>query len=121
MAAISASLITTSLKYSVQRERPFVTYNDIQKRDVGGSPSFPSGHTSSAFALATSLSLHWRKWYVVVPSYIWATGVGYGRMYQGVHYPTDVLAGAIIGSGMAYLSYKFQQRLTKNKVRYFGK
>jgi undecaprenyl-diphosphatase len=41
---------------------------------------------------------------VVVPAYAWAAGVGYSRMYLGQHYPTDVLAGAAIGIGSAYLS-----------------
>jgi len=102
---LSASAITTSLKYSIDRTRPFVTYPDIVKRSTGGSPSFPSGHTSSAFALATSVSLQYPKWYVVAPAYIWASSVGYSRMYQGVHYPSDVLVGAIIGTGTSWLCH----------------
>lgn len=101
-----AAGITTGLKYSVKRERPFVTYPVIDKVMNAGSPSFPSGHTSDAFATATSLSLAFPKWYIIVPSFVWAGSVGYSRMDLGVHYPSDVLAGAAIGAGTSYLCFK---------------
>jgi membrane-associated phospholipid phosphatase len=104
-SAAIASGITIILKYSVNRDRPYVTYPDITKKSYAGSPSFPSGHTSSAFSTATSLSLAYPKWYIIVPSFTWAGTVGYSRMHLGVHYPSDVLAGAIIGAGSAWLSY----------------
>ncbi|MES2285043.1 MAG: phosphatase PAP2 family protein [Bacteroidota bacterium] len=103
---VIAAGITTGLKYAVKRERPFVTYPAIDKAMNAGSPSFPSGHTSDAFATATSLSLAFPKWYVITPSFVWACSVGYSRMDLGVHYPSDVLAGAVIGAGTSYLCYK---------------
>jgi membrane-associated phospholipid phosphatase len=117
---ISASLllaagISTGLKYAVNRPRPFVTYPFIDKATSAGSPSFPSGHTSDAFATATAISLAYQKWYVVAPSYLWACSVGYSRMHLGVHYPSDVLAGAIIGSGTSFLCYKANRWLHKHK------
>jgi membrane-associated phospholipid phosphatase len=108
---ILASGISTVLKYSVNRERPFDRYSFIDKQAAGGSPSFPSGHTSSAFALATSLSLNFPKWYIAVPAFTWASSVGYSRMHLGVHYPSDVLIGAMIGSGSAWLSWKLNKKL----------
>jgi membrane-associated phospholipid phosphatase len=114
LAAIALSGgITLILKYSINRDRPFVTYPDITKKSAAGSPSFPSGHTSGAFATATSVSLAYPKWYVIAPSFAWAGTVGYSRMHLGVHYPSDVLAGALIGSGCAYLTYKVNQKLMK--------
>jgi membrane-associated phospholipid phosphatase len=107
--------ISLALKYTINRERPFVTYPDIIQKSKAGSPSFPSGHTSGAFATATSLSLAYPKWYIIVPSYTWAGTVGYSRMHLGVHYPSDVLAGALIGSGCAYLTFKVNQKLLKKK------
>jgi membrane-associated phospholipid phosphatase len=107
--------ITVLLKYSIDRDRPFVTYPDIIQKSKAGSPSFPSGHTSSAFATATSVSLAYPKWYIIVPSYTWAGTVGYSRMHLGVHYPSDVLAGALIGSGCAYLTFKINQKLINKK------
>jgi membrane-associated phospholipid phosphatase len=49
------------------------------------------------------------KWYVIVPSYSWAVAVGYSRMHMGMHYPSDVLMGAIIGTASSFLSFKVQK------------
>jgi membrane-associated phospholipid phosphatase len=103
--------ITAILKYSVNRDRPFITYTDIAGKSGAGSPSFPSGHTSSAFATATSLTLTWPKWYVIIPSFTWAGAVGYSRMHLGVHYPSDVLAGAALGAGSAWITHAVNKRL----------
>jgi membrane-associated phospholipid phosphatase len=108
-----------ALKYTINRDRPFVTYSDITKKISAGGPSFPSGHTSNAFATATSLSLAYPKWYVIVPSFAWAGTVGYSRMHLGVHYPSDVLAGAVVGAGSAYLTFKINQKL--NQKQYLRK
>lgn len=102
----TSAVICFGLKYVVNRPRPFVTYSDIVQRDFNVGPySFPSGHTSIAFSLATSASLCFPKWYVIAPAYLWAGTVAYSRMRLGVHYPTDVLAGALIGAGSAVASY----------------
>ena len=101
---IISTIISSGIKFAVNRDRPFETYPEIIKLTSGGSPSFPSGHTSMAFSTATSLSLMFPKWYVIAPAYIWAGAVGYSRMHLGVHYPSDVLIGAIIGGGSAVLS-----------------
>jgi membrane-associated phospholipid phosphatase len=117
-ASIINEGVTSVLKYSINRKRPFETYPDIAKKAKAGSPSFPSGHTSSAFATATSLSLAYPEWYVIVPSFAYAGAVAYSRMDLGVHYPSDVAAGAIIGAGCAYLSYKVNKALlNKHKIK----
>jgi len=114
----SSSLVcagaTNLLKYSMGRDRPFDTYPDIIQKYHVDSPSFPSGHTSSAFATATSLSLAYSKWYVTVPAYGWAATVGYSRMHLGVHYPSDVFAGAVIGAGSAWLTHIINKKLLNN-------
>lgn len=118
VTAVASALnagITNALKYSINRDRPFVTYPEITKKSKAGSPSFPSGHASSAFATATSVSLSYPKWYIIVPSYLYAGTVAYSRMDLGVHYPSDVLAGAVIGSGCAYLTWKVNQKLLIKK------
>jgi undecaprenyl-diphosphatase len=104
--------ITQAMKYSINRQRPYDTYPTIiNPYTIENDASFPSGHTSTAFALATSMSIQYKKWYVVVPAFAWACSVGYSRMYLGEHYPTDVLAGAAIGIGSAYLSEWLNKKL----------
>ena len=115
------AFVTTALKYPIKRDRPFVTYPEIDNEVEAGSSSFPSGHTSEAFSTATSLSITFPKWYVIAPSFVWAGAVGYSRMDLGVHYPTDVIVGAIVGSGSAYLCYKLNHWINKksNKSIFF--
>lgn len=116
-SSVAATVILANItKYIVNRPRPFVTWPFIEKESSGGSPSFPSGHTSEAFALATSLSLTYPKWYIIGPTFLWAGAVGYSRMDLGVHYPSDVLAGAILGAGCAWISFKVNKMLNPRKV-----
>jgi len=107
-SSVVNALVTLAIKKIVKRPRPFNGQVRINAVYQPGSTSFPSGHTSSAFATATSLSQAYRKWYVIAPAYLYAGAIGYSRMYLGVHYPTDVAAGAVLGTGTA-LSMKFMQ------------
>jgi len=112
------AIVTYGLKYSVNRKRPYETYTDIVPYESRATdPSFPSGHTSFAFSMATTLSLQYKKWYVVAPSYLYAGAVGYSRMHLGKHYPSDVLMGAISGMGSAWLGYKAAEWLHHRKQK----
>jgi membrane-associated phospholipid phosphatase len=97
-------VFSEALKYAIDRERPGDKYPGII---FPYSPthgySFPSGHASLAFSLAAGLSFEYKKWYITVPAYLWASAAGFSRVYLGVHYPSDVLAGAVVGVGSAYL------------------
>jgi membrane-associated phospholipid phosphatase len=105
IALATASVLTYGIKEIVARPRPFTSYPDIVPLDKAGSKSFPSGHTSIAFCTATCMTLYYKKWYIAVPAYAWAASVGYSRMYLGVHYPTDVLCGMILGTGVPLIIY----------------
>ena len=85
-AMIVNGAYTSILKYSVRRSRP----------DVSNNLSFPSGHTSTAFSLATVANHHY-GWKVGVPAYVLASGIGLSRIEKDKHYLSDVLAGATIG------------------------
>lgn len=112
-AVVSTYAVQLALKQIVKRDRPFEKYPGyIVSRVPESGYSFPSNHTGGAFALATSLTLNYPKWYVIAPAYVWACAVGYSRMQLGVHYPTDVLAGAVIGSACAWGCYELQRYLT---------
>ncbi|MEY2938804.1 MAG: hypothetical protein RL062_1393 [Bacteroidota bacterium] len=108
-------LSTYILKNTVQRTRPFDQYpNQIHPRYRPQDYSFPSGHTSWAFQWATATSLYAKKWYVTVPCFLYAGSIGYSRMAMGVHYPTDVAMGAIVGSGSAFLSYWITKKIFRS-------
>jgi len=89
------------IKHIVKRRRPFIQNLNIVPVYRAGSTSFPSGHASTTFSTATALVMTYPKWYVIVPALFWAGSVSYSRMYLGVHYPTDVAAGAALGIGSA--------------------
>lgn len=113
-AILLAEGSTFILKEVTHRERPYLAYPNLINGKIQSTDySFPSGHASSAFATATALSLACPKWYVIAPSFAYAGAVGYSRMYLGAHYPSDVLAGAIVGMGSAFLTFKLQHLLAK--------
>ncbi len=106
---------TTLLKNVVKRERPYNSYTGIYPDKIESDYAFPSGHTSSAFATATSLAIATKKWYVAVPAFAWSAGVGYSRIYLGQHYPSDVIMGALVGSSSALICHWASKQLAKRK------
>lgn len=108
--------VTSGLKYAIKRERPYYSAtNGIIKRSDSGPYSFPSGHTSTAFSMATSMTLSTKKWYVAVPCYLYAGTVGYSRMRLGVHYPSDVLGGMLVGAGSAFLTWQLDKWINNKR------
>jgi len=98
-------IVVELVKALVQRSRPIIQVT--QARMVGYQDrgrSFPSGHTSQAFFMATLITLHFNAsiWMAFL-LYTIALLVGITRMYVGAHYPRDVLAGAILGSAWGLL------------------
>jgi undecaprenyl-diphosphatase len=90
------------VKPAVGRERPFVVVADV--RVVGEQPetlSFPSGHAASSFAGAFALTRVWPA--ARLPLWALAVLIAFSRIYIGVHYPLDVMFGALVGVGCAYL------------------
>lgn len=113
-SVVEAVVISYGLKYAVDRERPFNRYPDmVDPQESPSSASFPSAHAATAFSLATSICIKYPKWYVIAPSAIWACSVGFARMNEGVHYPTDVLSGAVIGAGCAVANIYINRWLDK--------
>lgn len=81
----------------------------------GGMYGFVSSHAANMFAFTVGASLYLRKRIWTIVFLVWSLLVCYSRMYLGVHYPADILCGAILGSVIAYLSYLAE---TKISVRF---
>ncbi len=91
------------LKNSLKRNRPEAALQNFHSIITPSDQfSFPSGHTSAAFMMATLLGYHFPP--LIIPLYCWATLVGCSRVVLGVHFPTDILVGAALGIGTALFS-----------------
>ena len=96
------------LKQAMKRDRPFQKIDDVHFRVRPPDRfSFPSGHTASAFLVMTLLSSFFPIPVIQIGTFIWAVMVGVARVYLGVHYPTDVLAGALLGICTAEIGMRF--------------
>ncbi len=114
---ILVAVVSQGLKIFFYRERPFKIYPFIEKLSEGGDSSFPSGHTLEAFAIAAALSLLFSKKKIVISVYLWAMLVAYSRMALGVHYPSDVLAGVIIGTFIGWsVPWIFNRFISRGKI-----
>ncbi|KAA0874491.1 phosphatase PAP2 family protein [Nitrincola tapanii] len=91
------------LKNTIQRDRPCDRHQDFQALIRPSDRfSFPSGHAAAAFVFATLISVVYPDWTWLALGFAWA--VGCSRVLLGVHYPSDILAGALLGSLMALLA-----------------
>ena len=120
VASLAVNAVATEgFKIIVNRDRPFVTYPSsvFPISTDEKNKSMPSGHTSFSFTTATSVYLMYPKWYIALPAFAWATSVGYSRMYLGLHYPSDVLMGAVVGSGSAMLTNWARKHLLDQKKK----
>jgi hypothetical protein len=94
---IAAGLVDTSLKYAIGRYRPNQTTQTYRFEPFSGHDSFPSGHATQAFAVATAIAENYPVWWVECLSYGSAALVGYARIEQNAHYASDVVAGSLLG------------------------
>jgi membrane-associated phospholipid phosphatase len=109
LAFLVSGLFAQLLKSWFHAPRPLTYFNHqlyhhfIEGVTNSGYHSFPSGHTTTAFAIATMLACHFRKNVPCLIFFMLAAGVGYSRIYLGQHFVPDVLAGIMLGIGTAIL------------------
>jgi undecaprenyl-diphosphatase len=100
LAAAAADLTAYALKAAIDRARPSTLY--AQPHPLVRAPrdhSFPSGHAATSFACATTLSFFAPR---LAPAFfVLAAAIAWSRVYVGVHYPLDVLGGAVLGASLA--------------------
>ena len=115
---LSDFVVSSFIKNIICRPRPshdpavmdLLSYvNDYR----GGAYGFPSNHASNGFATATFLALLFRNRWVTLSAFLWAVGSCYSRMYLGVHYPTDILCGALLGTLFAFLVFILYKKAAK--------
>ena len=109
LLALTIGFVFTNLilKNLIARPRPWLDVTGLIALVVEHDPnSFPSGHTTAAFAFAGALwhasPEKWMKWTAVVAAIL----MGYSRLHIGVHYPSDVLAGVLVGLCAGWIAWK---------------
>lgn len=96
---IGLIVVNFTIKPLVSRPRPWLVMEGFENLVPEGDPnSFPSGHTNAAFAFALAVCMAAPKKWMKIAAVCAAVVMGLSRLYVGVHFPSDVLAGAAIGS-----------------------
>ena len=101
---LSRVIITETIRFFWHRARPFMEQNFVPLIPHADSASFPSGHAAFFFAIGTVLYLHNKKAGIVFLA--GSVLIGIARVFAGLHWPSDVMAGAFIGIACGWLVWK---------------
>lgn len=125
VAGITNLAVTYGMKMAFKRNRPVQSldsiYFDKNFHLSNDRYSFPSGHASTSFNMATMIALRYNDNPALISGfYLQALMVSFGRIYTGAHYPLDVLTGALVGSGTAILTYSLRKEIIDLKANLFN-
>ena len=111
---LSRLVLTEIIRWLWFRPRPFAEYNFLPLIPHDLSASFPSGHAAFFFALAAVIFLFNKKagWWFLAGSFL----ISLARIFVGVHYPSDILAGAIVGIFSGWLVVKIYDKIVRKKI-----
>lgn len=116
-AIFTSALVNGVVKLFVRRPRPFSPEhaNPVTpaREETATGYSFPSGHTQNSAVTYTSVALQFRKRWMYIAATILVVAIGFSRLWLGVHYPTDVLVGGILGVGVAFFASFLTSKFTK--------
>ncbi len=119
---IADNVSSQLIKKNVKRIRPC---NDATLQEevrllvpCGSGYSFTSSHATNHFAVATFISMTLGQFYrkIRFPFFLWAATIAFGQVYVGVHYPLDIVCGALLGSLIAFILAKIYLRLGSVKI-----
>jgi membrane-associated phospholipid phosphatase len=115
-SAIASGVVAPVSKFVVGRARPTAEEGPDHFAPFSGDASFPSGHATQAFAVASVVAAHDGRLWVSVVSYGLAGSVGLARVYQDSHWTSDVLAGAILGTVVGNAVVKVNDRIRAGRA-----
>jgi undecaprenyl-diphosphatase len=121
-ALFLSSVVVIILKYVVAEPRPFLVLNNVDLLSIENDYSFTSGHVAASFAAAVIIGKKYnfkfkgKKHKLIYPLLTFAAFVGFSRVYIGVHYPLDVVFGAIVGTIFALIVLKLEDKIFLNKI-----
>jgi membrane-associated phospholipid phosphatase len=114
-SGIATGIVAPVSKFVVGRSRPNTGEGPDNFHPFSSDASFPSGHTTQAFAVASVVSAHDRRLWVRVVAYGLAGSVGFARIHEDAHWTSDVLAGAILGTAVGNAVVKVNDRLRADR------
>ena len=115
-SVIASGIVAPVSKLVVGRARPNAEEGPDHFRPFSGDASFPSGHTTQAFAVASVIAAHDGRLWVSVVSYGLAGSVGFARIEQDAHWASDVLAGAILGTAVGNAVVRVNDRIRAGRA-----
>jgi undecaprenyl-diphosphatase len=116
LAIVLSESISFGLREVIGRDRPPVRFVEPEPLlRTPSSHSFPSGHSTTAFAAATVLALYVPRFRV--PLFVLAALIAWSRVVVGVHYPLDVLGGAVLGTGLGLAAARALPQLARARRR----